>query len=204
MMEYMEYLNVPAAIVAAVLVLFVVSQVIGEFLELKGKVVPEFMKIRKYLAKRKADREQFNKMPDMFKDMKDSVNNINKHYNKDNIAMRDKWMADVNNRLDEYGKRVESIEQKLDIDNENILSILLDSKRNAIIDFAANVTADKDVPVTRERFNRMFKLYREYEDLIKKNGLTNGEIDIAYRMIVESYEEHMQNHTFIEDVRGWK
>ena len=33
--------------------------------------------------------------------------------------------------------------------------------------------------------------------------MTNGEVDIAYRIISESYETHMRNHTFIEDIRGY-
>lgn len=57
--------------------------------------------------------------------------------------------------------------------------------------------------VTREQFNRVFKLYAEYEEIIEANGLTNGEVDIAYRIIKESYETHMRNHTFVEDALGY-
>lgn len=204
MLSYMEYLNMPAMVMVTLVAVFFCMQLIGELLEFKGKVVPEIFKIRKYFARKREERRQINKIPEMLESMQESFDAINIHYSKDNIAMRNKWMSEVDNRLNEYDNYIKNIDKKLDKDNDNILSILVDSKRNAIIDFAANVSADKNAPVTRERFNRMFKLYREYEDLIKKNGLTNGEIDIAYRMIVESYEEHMQNHTFIEDVRGWK
>lgn len=62
---------------------------------------------------------------------------------------------------------------------------------------------DENFAVTREQFNRVFKLYDEYEDLLKQNNLKNGETDIAYRIIKHSYETHMRNHTFIEDVRGY-
>ena len=74
--------------------------------------------------------------------------------------------------------------------------------RTAIIDFAARVV-DENVPVTHEQFNRAFKLHKDYEAIIKANNMTNGEIDIAYRIIQESYENHLRNHTFIEDVRGY-
>jgi hypothetical protein len=57
--------------------------------------------------------------------------------------------------------------------------------------------------VTREQFNRIFKQHEEYEDIIKANGIKNGEVDIAYRIISESYETHMRNHSFIEDIRGY-
>ena len=39
--------------------------------------------------------------------------------------------------------------------------------------------------------------------IIEKNEKTNGEVDIAFRIIQESYECHMRNHTFVEDIRGY-
>ena len=39
--------------------------------------------------------------------------------------------------------------------------------------------------------------------MIKKEGLTNGEVDVAYHIIVEAYEERLSNHSFLEDERGW-
>lgn len=203
MIDYIEYLGIPSTVAIVILAVFFISQCIGEVLELKGKVVPEFLKIRKYFARKKIERETMSKMPEVLDKMQIAFDDMRKHYNEDNIAMRDKWIDVVNRKLDEYDKYVKDIDKKLDRDNENILSLLIDSKRNAIIDFAANV-ADKNAPVTRERFRRVLKLYEEYEELIKRNGLTNGEVDVAYRIIIESYEEHTANHTFIEDIRGWK
>ena len=74
--------------------------------------------------------------------------------------------------------------------------------RSTIIGFAS-VVADPEAAVTREQFNRVFKIYHRYEGLISENGMTNGEVDIAHRIIMESYEQHMRNHTFIEDLRGY-
>ena len=71
-----------------------------------------------------------------------------------------------------------------------------------IIAFAERVV-DAKSPVTREQFNRIFKMYRDYEKIIEANGLVNGEVDIAYRIIKESYEGHMREHTFVEDVHGY-
>ena len=71
-----------------------------------------------------------------------------------------------------------------------------------IISFA-NRVIDEKIPVTREEYNRIFKLYNEYEDIIKQNGRTNGEVEIAHRIIAESYENHMRNHTFVENIRGY-
>ena len=57
--------------------------------------------------------------------------------------------------------------------------------------------------VSREEFNRIFKVYAKYEKFLEEHEMTNGEIDIAYQIIKESYEQHLLNHTFIEDIRGY-
>lgn len=202
MLNYIEYLNVPSQIAIALIAVLFVLQLIGEFLNFKGKAVPEIMSIRKYFARKKSERKVIRELPNTIQDLKNIVNNIDKHYSADNIAMRDKWIDSVNNKLMMEDKLVRDLDKKLDEANKDIVSILADNKRDTIIDFASKVS-NSSVLVTKEQFNRVFKLYKEYEDLISKNGLTNGEVDIAYRIIVESYEEHLSNHTFIEDTRGW-
>ena len=47
MLGYLEYLKLPAAVAGAIVGILLVANLVGELLELKGKVVPEFMKIRK-------------------------------------------------------------------------------------------------------------------------------------------------------------
>lgn len=202
MLNYIEYLNVPSQIAIALIAVLFVLQLIGEFLNFKGKAVPEIMSIRKYFARKKSERKVIRELPNTIQDLKNIVNNIDKHYNADNISMRDKWIDSVNNKLMMEDNLVRDLDKKLDEANKDIVSILVDNKRDTIIDFASRVS-NSSVLVTKEQFNRVFKLYKEYEDLISKNGLTNGEVDIAYRIIVESYEEHLSNHTFIEDTRGW-
>lgn len=202
MLNYIEYLNVPSQIAIALIAVLFVLQLIGEFLNFKGKAVPEIMSIRKYFARKKFERKVIRELPETIQDLKNIVNNIDKHYNADNISMRDKWVDSVNNKLMLEDKLVRELDKKLDEANKDIVSILVDNKRDTIIDFASRVS-NSSVLVTKEQFNRVFKLYKEYKDLISKNGLTNGEVDIAYRIIVESYEEHLSNHTFIEDTRGW-
>lgn len=202
MLNYIEYLNVPSQIAIALIAVLFVLQLIGEFLNFKGKAVPEIMNMRKYFARKKSERKLIRELPDTIQDLKYIVNNINEHYNEDNISKRDKWIDSVNNKLMMEDKLVRDLDKKLDGTNKDIVSILVDNKRDTIINFASNVS-NSNALVTKEQFNRVFKLYKEYEDLISNNGLTNGEVDIAYRIIVESYEEHLSNHTFIEDTRGW-
>lgn len=202
MLNYIEYLNIPTKAALVIVGIFFVLQIIGEILELKGVVVPEILKIRKYFARRKQEREILHQLPEEFEKFKSILSEFETHYSKDNIAMRDKWMENVNHKLEQNDTCIKDMDKKLDKSNEDILSLLIDSKRNTIIDFASRVI-DENAPVTREQFNRVFKLYKEYETIIKNSKLTNGEVDIAYRIIKESYEKHMKARTFIEDVRGY-
>ena len=123
--------------------------------------------------------------------------------------MRDGWMKEVNEHITssekiraEQDALMRELSEKLDKNNADTLALLIDNKRNTIINFASHVVDDK-CSVTREQFKRIFKLYEEYEDIIDKNGMTNGEVTIAYRIITEAYEKHLKNHTFVEDIRGY-
>ena len=202
MLGYIEYLNVPAKAAIVIVGLFLVMQAIGELLEFKGKIVPEFLKIRKYFIRKKQERAMLAELPSTLSDVKKTLDEINKHYSDDNIQMRNQWMRSVNDRLEQNDSCIKALADKLDKNNEDTLALLIDSKRNTIINFASLVI-DETKPVTREQFNRIFKLYTEYETMIKANGLTNGEVDIAYRIIRESYENHMRGHSFVEDIRGY-
>ena len=202
MLAYLECLNAPTMVVVILAAVFLGIQIIGEILEFKGKVVPEFVKIRKYFKRKKAERETLRVLPETLQNVQTLLDNVNKHYSEDNIAMRDQWIKDVNKKLEEHDNWRTDFDRKLDTNTEVTLSILIDNKRTAIIDFAARVV-DENAPVTHEQFKRVLKLYDEYEKIIKEHNMTNGEVDIAHRIITESYENHMRNHTFIEDVRGY-
>ena len=196
MIDYVEYINIPTKVAIAVIALFFIMQLVGEFLEFKGKVVPEFVKIRKIFARRKKERLMMQKMEKTLDQVQLTLDDLNRHYSTDNIHMRDEWIKRVNTKLEQYDISMAELDRKLDKNNSDTLSILIDNKRNAIISFASLVI-DENKPVTREQFNRIFKLYQEYEAIIQSNGMKNGEVDIAIRIIREAYENHMRSHTFL-------
>ena len=202
MINYIEFLNVPTKTAIALVGLFLVMQVIGEILEFKGKVVPEFVKVRKVFARKKQEKELAKEMHKTLEEVKQLFSELNAHYYTDNIRMRDAWIKGVNQKLEKNDSMIKEIDKKLDQSNQAMLSLLIDSKRNTIINFASFVIDEKN-SVTREQFNRIFKLYEEYEEIITANGMTNGEVDIALCIIKESYESHMRNHSFVEDAHGY-
>lgn len=202
MLDYLEYLNVPTKVALAMVIVFFCVQLIGGFLDMKGKVVPEYLNIKAYFSRKKREREVLHQMPSALENVKQTLDNFNQYYSSDNIGKRDEWIEKVNRCLEENDRCIKELNKKLDRNNEDTLTLLIESKRSTIISFASKVI-DRDSKVTKEQFNRIFRLYKEYEDIIAQNKLTNGEVDIAYRIITESYEEHMRDHTFVEDVLGY-
>ena len=206
MISYIEYLNVPTRVAIVVVGLFLILQIIGELLEFKGKIVPEFIKVRKYFSRKKKERKD---TADTLKDVKRLLNDVNNHYSVDNIKKRDCWIKWVNDRADVYDESIVNISDQLNAAIETLKEntkmteeMFIQNSRDRIIDFATKV-ADESSIVSREEFNRIFKVYDKYEKFLEERSLTNGEVDIAIQVIKESYEMHIKNHTFLEDVRGY-
>lgn len=206
MISFVEYLNIPVKIALIIIGIFFVIQVIGEILEFKGKVVPEIIKVRKYFQRKRREKQE---AAQTLKDVKVLLADVNAHYSEDNIAKRDKWMDWVNSRAQVYdssigklGDTLSDVAQALKDNTKMAEEMFVQSSRDRIIDFA-NKAGDEKAMVSREEFNRIFKVHKKYEDFLEERGLTNGEVDIAYRIIQDSYEGHMRNHTFVEDIRGY-
>lgn len=206
MLNYFEYLDMPVQIGVIIIGCFLVMQIIGELLEFKGKVVPEFLKIRKYFARKASEK---NEVAQTLKEVRQLLNDVNTHYSEDNITKRNAWMDWVNERTAAYDESIvdfhaslAKVTEALHANTSLTEEMFIQTSRDRIIDFATKV-ADEESPVSREEFNRIFKVYNKYEKYLEAHGMTNGEIDIAYRIIRESYEIRLRNHAFIEDIRGY-
>lgn len=202
LIEGIQFLGIPGTIAIVLVGVFLILQIIGELLEFKGKIVPEFLKIRKYFKRKKEEKE---KQAKLLERLAEKLESFESHYNPDNIAKRNDWMQWVNDRAEVYDasvKELTTFKEALEVTKELTLDLYINVNRNRIIDFAGKVV-NEDSAVSREEFNRIFKIYDEYEAILEKYSKTNGEVEISIRIIREAYEAHMRNHTFIEDSRGY-
>lgn len=202
LMDAIEYLGIPGSIAIALVALFLIMQIIGELTELCGKVVPEFLKIRKYFKRKKAEKAKQNQL---FERLEKKLESFESHYNPDNIARRNEWMSWVNNRAVVYDEAIDKLlllQDKLNENNEITLDLYINTNRNRILDFA-RIVADDNTMVSREEFNRIYKVNRDYHAILEKYGKENGEVDTAMKLINEAYDYRMRNRTFIEDIRGY-
>ncbi len=203
MLQNLEYLKVPSYIIGGVIAIYVVLSFIGVILDFKGKAVPEFINIRKFFIRKRAEKNALRELPQVVANFnaldiakfQAIVNDFNSHYSKDNITKRDSWMDGVNNHIHISEPALQSMK-------EDILEIKIENMRSSILDFAGRV-AKEEYPATREQFNRIFKQYAKYEKTIEENNLTNGEVDVAHRIIQEAYETRLRDRSFIEDIRGY-
>lgn len=195
MLDLAQYLSLPTTAVLILAGLYLAMNIIGEILEAKGKIVPELMKIRKYFARKRTERETLAKMAPF-------MDEVQSHYSPSSLEKRDKWMESVDKQLADTNEWRSSISGQLAENRAITLAILIENKRSEILNFASYVIKDEN-PVTHEQFRRTFKVYDEYEAILNKNNMTNGEINTAIRIIRESYETHLRNQTFVEDTR-WK
>lgn len=207
MLNYIEYLGIPLKVALVMAAIFFGMQIIGEFLEFKGKVVPEIFKVRKMLRRKKEEKAANTQM---MKDMKEFLSEVKFHYSEDNIAKRDAWMKWVNDRAEAYDRSIDELTDKMEKvtdalrDNTKLTEeMFVQQSRDRIIDFATKVS-DESILVSKEEFNRIIKVYEKYEKFLEEHEMTNGEIDINYQIIEDAYTDRMHRHAFIEDLRGYK
>lgn len=222
MIEFIEYLSEHASLPSSIAVIaiggFLLMQAIGELVEFKTKtVVPEIMKIRKFFARKRKEREALIKAADIvenceslisdMKEVKTLFREVNSHYNPECLQQRNDWMHGVDDFKEESTKdraamheMWESLANLIEKLRMQLVMVRVEQMRNAIISFA-RMAADETIPLTREEFNRIFKLYSAYEKLLEENGMENGEIDMNYAIIETSYEKRLVAHSFLEDMR---
>ena len=202
LLKGIEFLGIPATIAVILVGLYLIINIIGCILDFKGKVVPEIINFRRYLRRRKEEKEKQAKLLERLAAKLDSFEG---HYSPEKIAQRNEWMDWVNKRAEVYDASVKELtkfKESLEVTKELTLDLYININRNRIIDFA-NQVVNEDVPVSREAFNRVFKIYSDYETILEKYGKTNGEVEVSIQIIRDAYETHMRNHTFIEDSRGY-
>lgn len=202
MEQLLEFFKITGPWAAGILGTWIILNIVGELIEKTGKIVPEFMKVRKFFIRKK---EEKKRQKQLLINVETLLNDVNQHYSEDNIAKRNEWMEWVNSRARIYDQSIAELtemKQSIADNNKLTLDLYININRNRIIDFASKV-ANENVLISKEEFNRIFKIYQDYEAILEQHHMTNGEVDIAYRIIQESYKERLQDHTFLEDVRGY-
>lgn len=172
--------------------LFVILQIIGEIVEVSGKVVPEFLKVRKYFSRRNKEREETKQM---LKECTELLSDFNSHYNKDNIAKRDKWMNGVNNSVKNNDTLIQQLDGKIDKilnANENLKTQLDQVKSNVLENEADRLRSElfdcgnrcrRNIRLHPEEMEHMRSVFHKYSDILHQNGTGEDE----FKFITDYY-----------------
>ena len=181
-------------------------QVVGELLEFCGKVVPGFMKLRKrFKEKREKERRRDELLVEATEALKKTNQKLDEFtalYDDDNIKKRDGWMHSVDVGISENKHDISSLAEKLEKIYDISMKDHIEALRSVILGFA-NRVSDKNSVLTHEEFRRAFAAHEDYEAFLKEHDLTNGQVNVAYRVISEDYADRLRNHEFLEDIRGY-
>lgn len=200
--EAIATLGIPGSIAVVIVVVFAVLQLIGEFIEACGKVAPTFLKLRKIIKKR---REKKQAMESALQAVQQLLTDMNNHYSEDNIAKRNDWIQWVNDRaliydaaIKDYKETAARLAEALDNNTKMTEHMFAENSRDRIIDFASKLV-NTNHKVSKEEFARIFKIFRNYEKFLVEHNMTNGEVELNYQIIQDSYKERTLNGEFLEN-----
>lgn len=179
-------------------------QFTGEVIEWCGKTAPMWLKLRKMIKRKpKIDPEYTQTLIEV----KQLLEKINEHYSEDNISKRNEWMSQVNStmqfvdqRSQCYDDSIDKIIETLQLNTKMTEDLFVEFSRDRIMAFAEKAV-DPDYLLSREQFNRIERIYNEYEEFLATHGRENGEVDMAWEIIQEGRRYRMTHHSFVEDIK---
>lgn len=212
MEQILATLGVPGTIAAGILLAYALLNLLGELIELKGKIVPEWMKIRKFFKRRKdqeAERVQALKdVKTLLTKTETLLNDVNSHYSEDNIGQRNDWITQVNNTMDwvhskadSYDASIKELKEDFKVNREIAEQLYVQNCRTTILDFASKV-GRTDYIATKDEFKRVFNVYRDYEAFLEAHNMENGEVDDAMEIIHEEHKDYLKHNRFLEARRS--
>lgn len=100
------------------------------------------------------------------------------------LEKHDKWQY---NEISKISQGIDDIKNTLLEDN-------IEKKRKSILDFCSSLSNDQKQ--NSEAFNDIFRTYAGYEQILKDNGMENGQAEESMKFIREKYQEKLHNGEF--------
>lgn len=214
--KLLEVLKVPASIAGVISIIFIILQVVGELCSIKGKIVPEWMKLIHKIKEHRDQKKQDEKdRVQALKDVKILLNKVNKHYDEDNITQRNLWMTKVNENIEWTHERAQAYDSSIDKLTNSMSNVVIELERlrkqteedhaqrirNKVIEFASKIARD-DYRATKDEFNYIFRIYHEYEEYITAHHIQNDQINACIEIIREEYKDYTKHNRFLEAKRS--
>lgn len=121
---------------------------------------------------------------------------INHDHWQVSIDYREKYAYDQNaimEQLSSLTNLINSLQKKID---ENELRKQVDGLRTTIISFATSLGNPQFRP-SLDHYNNIFAKIEEYEEVLEKNGLENGQTTVSVKIIKRHYEQALERGDFL-------
>lgn len=116
---------------------------------------------------------------------------IGRILNKDLITRIDKLSQDVDNIKDEIDLVKKENEKQIEMIDMTDVNFI----RSTILDFANSIR--QGTGHTQEEYDHIIELNDRYEGYIEKYDIKNGRFTHAYRYILTSYSDCLENNSFL-------
>ena len=100
------------------------------------------------------------------------------------LEKHDNWQY---NEISKISRGIDDIKNTLLEDN-------IEKKRKSILDFCSSLSNEQKQ--NSEAFNDIFRTYADYEQILKDNGMENGQAEESMKFIREKYQEKLHNGEF--------
>lgn len=194
----------PVGVVSAIAAFIAILNFIYFILDKGGKTTKGFLNIVKLVKEKKDKKAKREKLID---DTIAYMEIMKNHTSPESIARRDNWMHWVDDRAVKYDESIAllsdnmaKITAALEANTKVTDKLFIQDCRTIIIGFAEKASNQQRL-ISREEFNRVFKVYEDYENFLSAHEMTNGEVDLAYEIIQEAYQYRLTNHKFLENMR---
>ena len=194
LLKGIEYLGVPTTIAIVLVGAFLIFQIIGEIVEVSGKAVPEFLKIRKYFSRKKREKEETKRA---LEEVKQLLSEVNSHYDKDNITKRNEWMNGVNDSVKNNDELIQTLDKKMDKlleTNENLTNQLNQVKDNVLENEADRLRSElfdcgnrcrRHIRLHPEEMEHVRAVFDKYSNVLHQNGPGEAE----FKFITNYYNQ---------------
>ena len=183
MLNYLDKLSTPEWIVLIVVSVCVLSEFTKGITVIWGVFAPKIFKISTKISRKK------------------EIENIILNNQKQIQLLSQKHLEDMQESEDtdkHLKEEINKTNEKLDKISDLVLNMRIENMRKTLLDFASHIGSGRKC--TKEQFDEMFVLYKDYEDLLKSYGMTNGRVDISMEIVREKYKYNVLHSEFLEDI----
>lgn len=106
-----------------------------------------------------------------------------------------KAIQELSKRHEEDTRQSILHDERIRNDLEKLTKLVIDKQiddiRYEILDFASALSSGRRY--SKEQFDHIIKIHEKYENILKENGLENGQVTASMEVIMDIYKEKLKN-----------